>query len=231
MCWVPNTWNLKTACCPTLSQFPCHKRKNLLSLSSKLATATWEITRRLALVQEGSELKRRLAPAADTAMWDDSSTALIILESAQTQIPSLSQSPLLKGSSKELLNYQTWHPHCNSRARDCPTSIHPQPKKLIHNSCPRSSSSKILIQCTHNLSAFNPRAYYPKPNEQQEVFQSSKHKQTHMRTSVFKAKKLCSTCHPKLLHPTQMLQYPKLLPFNKLMNPLGERSFQTNKNS
>jgi hypothetical protein len=29
-----------------------------------------------------------------------------------------------------------------------------------------------------------------------------------MRTSVFKAKKLCSTCHPKLLHPTQMLQYP-----------------------
>jgi hypothetical protein len=58
-------------------------------------------------VQERSELKRRLAPAADTAMWDDSSTALIILESAQTQIPSLSQSPLLKGSSKELLNYQT----------------------------------------------------------------------------------------------------------------------------
>lgn len=100
MCWVPNISNLKTAWCPTLSQFPCHERKNLLGLSSKLATATWEITRRLAPVQEGSELKRRLAPAADKAMWDDSSTALIILESAQTQIPSLSQSPLLKGVTK-----------------------------------------------------------------------------------------------------------------------------------
>jgi hypothetical protein len=33
-------------------------------------------------------------------MCDDSSTALIILESAQTQIPSLSQSPLLKGVTK-----------------------------------------------------------------------------------------------------------------------------------
>jgi hypothetical protein len=32
-------------------------------------------------------------------MWDDSSTALIVLESAQTQIPSLSQSPL-KGVTK-----------------------------------------------------------------------------------------------------------------------------------
>ncbi len=50
-------------------------------------------------MQEGSELKWRLAPAADKAMWDDSSTALIVLESAQTQIPSLSQSPL-KGVTK-----------------------------------------------------------------------------------------------------------------------------------